>query len=221
MRARDVFLLTLGVLNSLTIGSTATAAYPYEVIDLGLNVSPAAVNNRGEVVGGGLAGFGQAFRWTYSGGIEYLGTLGGQNSWANDISDAGVIVGANQVTNQPERAFKWTANEGMQQLQLLGNQSVAWAVNESGAIAGLHVQGGNMRACYWDSSGVAQSAGGVGTSQQQSFRGLNESGSPLALASQMPMGAITHSLGPRLEALPTWVCLRGRTLTLRTSPTLA
>jgi len=174
MKKAKLILAVAAVLLAVS-GLAAGGEYPYQVVDLGTNMSPWAINDLGEVAGGGYMGYGQAFLWTSSQGIQYLGTLGGQNSTAYDISNSGVIVGASQITNQPERAFKWTATGGIQQLQLLGNQSIAWAVNESGEIAGLHVQN-DVLACYWDSNGTAHSAGGVGTAQQQSFRGINEAG---------------------------------------------
>jgi len=157
-------------------GLAAGVEYPYQVVDLGPNLSPWAVNDKGEVAGGGYMGYGQAFRWTAADGMKLLGTLGGQHSWAYDISNSGMVVGQSHVTIYQSAAFKWTETDGMQQLQLLGNYSDAWAVNESGEIAGIHAQAGNALACYWDATGIAYSAGGVGLAQQQSFRGINESG---------------------------------------------
>jgi probable HAF family extracellular repeat protein len=66
------------------------------------------------------AGHWRAFRWTASGGMQDLGTLGG-NSWAYGVSaDGSVVVGGAYNAAGYVRAFRWTASGGMQDLGTLG-----------------------------------------------------------------------------------------------------
>lgn len=49
-----------------------------------------------------------AFRWTEDGGIEYIGALGGNRSWALDISnDGSVVAGLARRADYRDRGFVW------------------------------------------------------------------------------------------------------------------
>lgn len=76
-----------------------------------------SINNRGEIVGFVQMGPNvQAVVWTpLSGGgytITELGGLGGGSTVANDINDAGVIVGRATLANGQVRAVVWTPTPG-------------------------------------------------------------------------------------------------------------
>ena len=81
-----------------------------------------------------------AFRWTASGGMQNLGTMGGNQSEAYGVSANGaVVVGRAQNANQQWRAFRWSASSGrMLDLGTLpsGNYSYseAYAISADGYV---------------------------------------------------------------------------------------
>jgi probable HAF family extracellular repeat protein len=79
--------------------------------DFAFSASSTAVNNAGDVVGwtmtsGGPAG-GQAFIWTETTGLVYLGTLGGDFSAAVDISERGWVAGNSATSAGAQHAVVW------------------------------------------------------------------------------------------------------------------
>jgi len=66
------------------------------------------------IINNGMDGL--AYRWT-SGGMENLGTLGGNQTIAYDISaDGSVIVGFSYVSAGDPYAFRWVSGSGIQQI---------------------------------------------------------------------------------------------------------
>ncbi|CUU02350.1 probable extracellular repeat, HAF family, partial [Armatimonadetes bacterium GBS] len=60
-----------------------------------------------------------ASRWTQTGGMVDLGTLGGVQSWARSVSaDGEVVVGWAWNASNQLRAFRWTQAGGMEDLNL-------------------------------------------------------------------------------------------------------
>jgi len=98
-----------------------------------------AINDAGVIVGGADATAPGVFVWAvyWSGGVIHkLDDLGSNISYANDVNNAGVIVGESTYAPFSFRAVAWTGGV-LQDLGTLGGDfSAAFAVNELGQIVG-------------------------------------------------------------------------------------
>lgn len=114
-----------------------------------------ALNNLGQVVGStSVAGVSHAFLWDPVDGAMDLGLPEGfASASAEDVNDAGQVVGWAQESGLYTRAFVWDASTGMQFLptaSAIGN-AFAYAINESGQVVGQATDAnGNERAVLWD-----------------------------------------------------------------------
>jgi len=123
-----------------------------------------AINSEGQVAGyanyDGAGGDNDVFLWTGSSPFQNIGTLPGfKNSLAFSINDSTAIVGYSQqfIGNSPVHAFLWTPSGGMQDLGTPGgNASLsteAYAINNSGEIAGIVTGGPATAPVTWTSAG--------------------------------------------------------------------
>ena len=134
---------------------------------LGGNDSAATdINDLGQVVGNAdtATGFPHAFRWTPTGGMRDLGTLG-HNSLANAINDLGQVVGSADLPRTGfSHAFRWTPNGGMRDLGTLGgNESIATGINNLGQVIGTSdTANGETHAFRWTRTGGMRDLGTLG-----------------------------------------------------------
>lgn len=96
-----------------------------------------AVNNSTEVVGQGI--YSHAFHWSTASGIQDIGTLGGYYSYAYDINDNGLVVGAASYSGYSNyHAFAWQDGGSIQDLGTLGGSySGAFGINNNGFVVGF------------------------------------------------------------------------------------
>ncbi len=95
-----------------------------------------------------------AYRWTQSGGLQNLGTLGGASSSASDISaDGSKICGVSYVSAGDPYAFRWVAGVGMEQIGTF--YSFARGISGDGnTVAGFETgSAGIYKAFRWTQSG--------------------------------------------------------------------
>ncbi|GBD01341.1 hypothetical protein HRbin18_01062 [bacterium HR18] len=138
-------------------------------------------------------GLTHAFRWTQSGGMQDLGTLGGLMSDARGVSaDGSVVVGTAWNASVQFRAFRWTASGGMQDLGTLGGStSEADGVSADGSVVvGVAENAsGEWRAFRWTASGGMQDLGTLGGSTSDAY-GVSADGSVV-------VGSATNASGER------------------------
>src|SRR5688500_5094528 len=131
--------------------------------------------------------------------ITELGDLGGTESWANDINNNGVIVGAAFDTNETRRAFRVDGNIIDISLGAFTMSSAANGINGSGEIVGTFEvpgipQPGNpppppqSRGFYWKSGApLVPLAAPTSDSDWQSGAGaINDSGVIVGFAFEGP-----------------------------------
>lgn len=108
--------------------------------DLGSDFGNAAssINNLGQAVGYAWNGTDySAVSWDAAGAITDLGTLGGSRGFANDINDAGYIVGSSYTSgDEADHATVWHNGSIMDLGTLGGTSSVANRINNVGQVAG-------------------------------------------------------------------------------------
>jgi probable HAF family extracellular repeat protein len=158
------------------------------MIDVGAlptgNVSEGkGINRGGRIVGGSMVGVddsnSHAFVASATLVLTDLGTLGGDYSYASDISDNGQITGEASNRAGDIHAFLWTSAGGMRDLGTLGgNSSVGRSINENGQVAGeTRIGTGVATRAFRFTEGVGMvSLGTLPGGKRSSAYGINDSG---------------------------------------------
>ena len=126
-----------------------------------------SLNNTGQVVGWSVGPQTERpFLWTASGGMHFLGSLGGKNGSAFGINNSGEVVGQSLLADGVSlHAFSWTKAGGMHDLGTLGGtESSALAINDAGEIVGYSFLADNVtiHGFLWTQSGGMQDLGTLG-----------------------------------------------------------
>jgi probable HAF family extracellular repeat protein len=138
------------------------------------------MNASGQVIGFSMIADGSrhAFSWTRDGGIVDLGTLGGTQSNATAVNDAGAVVGSAWIAGDTYvRAFAWTKAGGMVELPSLGGNSGALSINAQGQIAGAAVDlFGVAHAVVWNPGGGIKVLGPLPGATREGTHYINDAG---------------------------------------------
>ncbi len=180
-----LYVIAVSISTLLVLPSIASAQ-AYTVTNIGTastRPSPRAVDDSGRVAGifqvptkpPQLHGF----FWSKTGGVQDLGTLGGDDSGAYGLNASGQVVGqANSVAQAPDQATLWTNSAGMIALgNLGGSESLANAINSSGQVAGqAELANGFTHAFFWSKSGGLQDLGTLSGGKESGANAINSSG---------------------------------------------
>ncbi len=148
MMTRILFLIAVSCFTLPAQAATIEIGGVLILTDLGAGVKPTAINNNGQIVGQDQNG--QAFLWQNN-SMTTLGTLGGAQSYANDINDNGMIVGWSHDDNGMQKAFRYDDSiDTMINIDGATNfTSSAEAVNIHGEVVGWKNNGSANRSSIW------------------------------------------------------------------------
>ena len=118
-------------------------------------------------------------------GGEYLlidlGTLGGSESYAQDVNDSRQVTGRSQIASGDAHAFIWNSQQGMQDIGTLGGaNSNGLGINNNGEVTGWSqiASSGASHAFYYDGNAMHDlgamsgiNSGGQGINDNASISG--------------------------------------------------
>jgi probable HAF family extracellular repeat protein len=160
-------------------------------------IEATAINASGKLVGWAPINAGNTQRHAFVGtvgALTDLGTLGGMESFAYAINDAGRIVGQAKTAGALDHAFLYVPGSGMSDLGVLaGTTSYAFGINASGQIAGASTyQGGgsNSHAVLFHNGSITDLGTLGGNSSSASA--INANGAIVG-SSNLAGNAISHA----------------------------
>jgi probable HAF family extracellular repeat protein len=182
-----------------SVGAGASPVAPrYEITDLGAlgaNSTATGVNNAGTAVGWAAVGVRQRAVRYQSGLVTDLGTLGGDDSYAQAVNSVGEVAGSASRPNQLHHAFRW--NSTMTDLGTLGGSSDisnATDVNDLGDVVGgsYNVQG--TYHAFRHSGGAMRDLGALGIQSGLSYAsGTNNVGDVVGSSDVNGIGSPWHA----------------------------
>ena len=130
-----------------------------------------SVNSSGQVAGYGSGANGsfQAFLWSQATGLAAIPGLGGTNSYAMAVNDAGGVTGSAQIQSGYAHAFVSKNGQTTDLGTLGGNSSRGYGINSAGDIVGYSLISSNMAThaflsqdgVMWDLNNLISTAGWV------------------------------------------------------------
>jgi probable HAF family extracellular repeat protein len=99
---------------------------------------------------------------TSGGGLQDIGTLGGSNSYGEDINDAGQVVGFSDTASGQSHAFSYSGGSMTDLGTLGGNDSNAYGVNNHGVIVGDAQLSDTSKHAFSYQNGVMTDLGSLG-----------------------------------------------------------
>ena len=145
-------------LQSAAVGYTITG---FGTPEGGFNIDPRGINNSGQVVGSYTSNsysyMGNNLRsFLYSNGaITDIGTLGGTDSYAVDISNGGQVAGASfTASGWPYHAFLYSSGVMTDIGTLAGNSVYVYGSNDHGQVVGWGYVGAGGENAFLYSNGV-------------------------------------------------------------------
>jgi probable HAF family extracellular repeat protein len=121
------------------------------------------LNDRGQVPGHAAVGSARhAAVFTIGGGVNVLGTLGGQTSVAYDVNSGGQVTGTSYTgAGTTRHAFLFTGG-AMQDLGTLGGASFAYGLNQAGQVIGASYNSRGIQRAFLQAGGTWRDLGVLG-----------------------------------------------------------
>jgi probable HAF family extracellular repeat protein len=148
-------------------------AAPLYTVNLlpGVDFAPTGMNNAGQIVGFADTGSG-IHAVLYAGGIlTDLGNLGGKDSYANAINDAGAITGTTLSASGEQHAFLYQNGA----VRDLGAGTAGYGINAHGDVVGSRQTADGLTGFVY-STGRLTTIGNLGTGKDGVAIGINDHG---------------------------------------------